>query len=72
MKLEMEFAHNQLVNRIRVDLSNTNVLSKSWGIKEYMYIVATCHAACQVCNDATALNCTSCSSGYVLSGTVCN
>lgn len=71
LKLDMEFLHTDLA-RVRIMLDTTDVQQEPWGIKEYMFLLAKCHTACEICYDATVLNCSACATGYKLSGTVCN
>lgn len=72
LKLDMEFAHTDTANRIRMSLNTTDVQQEPWGIKEYMFLVKKCHVACLGCLDGTPGNCSACATGFKLSGTVCN
>lgn len=49
----------------------SNSAIQFWGVKDLLVTVKLCDSTCQTCNDPNSNNCTSCTPGLYLVGTLC-
>lgn len=72
MKSDYIFTHTDTTNPVvfTITAKNTGSILK-WGIKDYIILAAGCHAYCLTCTDLLSTTCSSCKTGYKLSGTTC-